>query len=201
MGIDFAAQGNDQCVATLLTRHSNVHWKLTERRPWDESDTMVSVGKIVAMMGEWKPTVAMIDIGGMGKPVYDRLIEVGVRNLYPFDGGATDGIDTDHYGNKRADGYYRLVEWFDNGWLCIDRKKDVEVIKQLEKIKMKPRSNGVRYIQPKHEMKKELRYSPDDADSLMMAVYATKLLGQKSNSMDNDPIHTIRRVNGSKRPR
>ena len=36
LGIDFAAQGNDQCVATVLDRASNQHWKLSERIPWDE---------------------------------------------------------------------------------------------------------------------------------------------------------------------
>lgn len=168
LGIDFAAQGNDQCVATVLDRLSNQHWKLSERRPWDEPDTMVSVGRIVAMIGELQPDVTIMDIGGMGKPVYDRLCEVGM-NIIPFDGGSTQGVDKEHYGNWRAQGYYTLRDWFDSEWLVM-AKKDSEVINQLEHIKMKYRSNGVRMIQSKVDMKKELGYSPDDSDSLMMAV-------------------------------
>lgn len=168
LAIDFAAQGNDQCVATVLDRASGQHWVLAERIPWDEPDTMVSVGKIVNLIGQFKPNVTIMDIGGMGKPVYDRLIEIGMQ-IIPFDGGSTQGIDTKQYGNWRAYGYFTLRDWFDQEFLCIG-STDKEVINQLEKIKMKYRSNGSRLIQAKVDMKKDLGHSPDDADSLMMAI-------------------------------
>lgn len=206
MGIDFAAQGDDQCVATVLDRLSNQHWGLTERTPWDEPDTMISVGKIVNLIGTHKPQVTVLDIGGMGKPVFDRLSEVLINTkdhqLVPYDGGSTDGVDTDHYANIRAASYYTTRDWFDQGFLCIDRNKDAEVIKQLEKIKMKYRSNGVRLIQDKLEMKKPppigVGYSPDDADSLNMAVWgACNFLGKRANS--NSDSVMPKRISGSKR--
>ena len=201
LAFDFAAQGNDLCVGTVLDRASNQHWNLSERLPWDEPDTMVSVGKIVNYIGEFKPDVAILDIGGMGKPVYDRLMEVGV-DVRPFDGGSTVGIDKKVYGNIRAAGYYKLVEWFDSEFLCIDKNKDMEVIKELEKIKMKYRSNGVRMIQSKVDMKKELTYSPDNADSLMMAVWAaTNFLGKGANNMTGNSSQKVRRKTGSNRHR
>lgn len=199
MGIDFAAQGNDQCVVTILDRVSNQHWQLTERIAWDEPDTTVSTGKIVNFLGQFKPNVAVMDIGGMGKPVYDVLSKMpGVNKvLFPYDGGSTAHIDTAHYANIRAAGYFLLREWFDQGFLVIGRK-DIEVIKQLEKIKFKYRSNGVRIIQAKVDMKKELGYSPDDADSLKMAVWgAVHHLG-KTNSISEGGSE-IKRVSGSKR--
>lgn len=181
LAIDFAAQGNDQCVGSVLDRVTSQHWKLTERAVWDEADTMASVGKIVALIGMHNPDVTIIDIGGMGKVVYDRLIEVGM-DVHPFDGGSTKGIDTKHYVNIRAAAYFLVKEWFDSQFLCLD-KKDVEVVRQLEKIKFKYRSNGSRVIQSKVDMKKELKHSPDDADSLMMAVWAAAtLLGRHANS-------------------
>lgn len=199
LGIDFAAQGNDQCVAVVLDRVSNQHWQVSERIPWDEPDTMVSVGKIVNLIGTHKPDVTVLDIGGMGKPVFDRLSEVGM-NIQAFDGGSTGGVDQEHYANVRAQAYYTLKDWFDSGFLCIDKVKDAELIKQLEKIKMKYRSNGVRLIQSKQDMKKEMKYSPDDADSLMMAVWgACTFLGKQANHAARDA--TIRRVSGSKRNR
>jgi phage terminase large subunit len=201
LAIDFAAQGNDQCVATVLDRTSNQHWKLSERLPWDEPDTMISVGKIVNLIGQFRPDVTIIDIGGLGKPVFDRLLEVGM-NVQPFDGGSTQGVDTKQHINKRAQGYFALRDWFDSGFLQIDRR-DGELIKQLEKIKFKYRSNGSRLIQSKVDMKKELKYSPDDADSLMMAVYAAvHHLGQQSNTASaGNGKNLIKRVSGSKRPR
>lgn len=200
MAIDFAAQGNDLCVATILDRVSNVHWKLVERISWGEPDAMISVGKIVALKGQHKPDVTILDVGGMGHVVWNRLNEVleGKNSVQRFDGATTQGVDTVHYANARAEGYYIVKDWFDNGWLCID-KKDSTVIHQLEKIKMRYRSDGRRILEEKVKMKKDLGYSPDDADSLMMAVYAAvKHLGRSANS-SAESGKTVRRVTGSKR--
>lgn len=204
VAVDFAAQGDDQCVLSVLDRMSNQHWKLSDRMPWDEENTAHSIGKIVAMLGEFKPTASIIDIGGMGKVVYDRLIELNIKNLFAFDGGATDGVDTNHYGNKRSAGYHLLDDWFDDGFLII-REEDREVIKQLEKIKRVYRSNGVRYIQDKKDMKKAppvgMGYSPDDADSLMMAVWCAKhCLGMAANNDTNGTPNIVRK-SGSTRGR
>lgn len=204
LSIDMAAQGNDQCVATVLDRMSNQHWQVTERLPWDEPDTMISVGKIVNLIGTHKPTVVIMDISGLGKPVYDRLNEVlgtsSTVKLVAFDGGSTSHTDQEHYANNRAQGYFLLRDWFDSGFLCLD-KKDMEIVKQLEKIKFKYRSNGVKIIQAKVDMKKELRYSPDDADSLMMAVFgAVHYLGKSANDMTSSGAAPVR-ISRSRRGR
>lgn len=198
MGIDFAAQGNDLCVASILDRVSNVHWRLTERISWAEPDAMVSTGKIVGLIGQYKPDVCIMDVGGMGHVVWNRLIEVGMK-VERFDGASTQGVDAVHYVNARAEGYYLVKDWFDQGWLIVERK-DIEVINQLEKIKMKWRSDGRRIIEAKVDMKKTIGHSPDDSDSLMMAVYgAVKYLGKSSNSSAEQTV--VRRVTGSKRRR
>lgn len=199
MGIDIAAGGRDSCVASVLDRVSNVHWKLAERIRWDENDTMVSVGRIIGLIGQHKPDIITVDKGNMGKGVVDRLLEVKIPNVFAFDGATTQGVDSTHYANARAEGYYLTREWFDMGWLIIDRK-DAEVIHQAEKIKMKWRSDGKRLIQSKPDMKKDGVASPDDLDSLMMAIYgAVKHLGKSSNSSaDAQPI---RRISGSRRRR
>jgi hypothetical protein len=178
---------------------TNQHWKPTERVVWDEPDTAASIGKIVHLIGKFKPQVTIIDIGGMGKVVYDRLIELGL-NVIPFDGGSTDGVETTHYANWRAQGYFKLKEWFDDEFLIID-KKDAEYIKQAEKIKFKYRSNGVRIIQAKVDMKKELKYSPDDLDSLMMAVVgAVYHMGKDANTIGgNTAQQVVRRNTGTRR--
>lgn len=193
MGIDFAAQGNDMCVATLLERVSNQHWKLAERTPWSEPDTTVSIGKIVHLIGIHKPDAVMIDIGGMGKVVYDRLIEIGIKNLFPFDGGSTAGVDTEHYGNIRSAAYHLTRDWFGDNFLCLD-EKDREVLKELEKIKFKYRSNGVRFIQAKPDMKKDIGYSPDNADSLVIAIWcAHTCLGKSTNSIEASAGKVVRK--------
>ena len=202
LGIDIAAEGDDGCVATILDRKSNVHWNVTEQLRWDERDTMVSVGKIVSFIGQFKPDVTIIDKGNMGKGVVDRLLELKLPNIYAFDGASTDGIDSAHYVNCRANAYYMLEEWISQGWLMIP-KENQELIRQLEKIKMKYRSDGKRIIQPKLEMKKAppegIGYSPDESDSLMMAIWGAYMYLGKPTNMAEGSQNTIRRVGGTKR--
>lgn len=198
VAFDFAAQGNDMCVGTCLDRLSNQHWGIAERIPWNDPNTMYSTGKIIALLGQWKPDVALIDIGGMGKPVWDRLSEQGV-NILPFDGGSTDGVDTRYHANIRAKSYFTTKDWFDQGFLCISETHR-EVIKELEKIKFKYRSTGCRVLESKVDMKKELKFSPDNADSLNMAIWAAvTYLGKGANSAAVQSA--INRVTTSRRNR
>lgn len=200
MGIDFAAQGNDQCVATILDRVSNQHWKMTEQIAWDESDAMISVGKIVSLIGQHRPTVAVLDVGGMGHVVWNRLREIGV-DIKRFDGASTENVDKRYYVNARANGYYDLKDWFDQEFLILD-KRDTDCVKELEKIRMKFRSDGKRVLQSKTDMKKDFLFSPDRADSLMMAVWAaTRFLGSaNSDSLFPDPS-AVKRISTHRRRR
>lgn len=183
MGIDFAAQGNDLCVATILDRVSDQHWRVTEQISWDEPDSMVSVGKIVDLIGRYKPTSVALDVGGMGHVVHNRLEEVGMK-VQRFDGSTTEGVVWP-YVNLRANAYYDAKEWFEQCWLVMD-KRHMDCIKELEKIKMKYRSDGKRLIQDKQTMKKEMGGSPDYADSLIIAIWCAKTFaGNNSTNMYN----------------
>lgn len=184
LGIDWAAQGNDLCVATILDRKSAEHWKLTQQIKWDEPNTTISVGKIIAMIAEFKPDIVIIDIGGSGYNVYCDLIAAGIKNVYPFDGASTKGISQRSL-NMRADGYWNLADWFESKFLCVDEGYK-DVLKQLERVKQKFRPDGMRQVREKIEFKKDHGHSPDEADSLMMAVYGARYLGKKTNDNADD---------------
>lgn len=169
MGIDFAAQGNDLTVATVLDRVSQTQWKTTTQEAWSEPDSMVSIGRIVDLLGKYRPAVACLDVGGMGYVVYNRLQELGIR-INPFNGSETDGVPPE-YANNRAFGYYTLNEYINNEWIIMDSP---QTEKELLQIRFKYKSNGERLIISKDEMRKEGIHSPDRADSLMMAVYCIK---------------------------
>jgi phage terminase large subunit len=198
VGIDFAAQGNDSCVATILDRRSGQHWELVERIRWQEPDSMSSVGRIVNLLGQYRPDIAILDVGGMGHVVHNRLTEIGVT-IQRFDGASSS--TSKEYLNARAEGYYQLRDWFEKGFLRI-KKEDRIVLTELEKIKMKYRSDGRRVLQAKLDMKKELGYSPDNADSLMMAVYgAVMYLGKNAETFTSSSSDNIRVISGSRRHR
>lgn len=199
MGIDWAAQGNDLCVATILDRGSAEHWTLTQQIKWDEPNTTISVGKIFRLIGEFKPDVVCIDIGGGGYNVYCDLIAKPIAGvtIVPFDGGSKDGTGARAI-NLRAEGYWNLHDWFENKWLCVPEGFRDDVIKQLERLKQKFRPDGLRQVRLKSEYKAEHGHSPDEADSFMMAVYGARFIGKKPNSA-SDKGQAVTRKSGSKR--
>jgi phage terminase large subunit len=177
MGIDLAS-GGDDCVATIMERVGHRHWRLREQISWKERDTNVSVGKIYSMYASVKPDVCVMDIGGLGKPIWDRLVAGGLR-IEPFDGGSVRGCPND-YANNRAYGYYLLRFMAEEGLVFLGRNS-VGLCNDLEAIKIKHSSSGNnsrKLLQSKVEMKKELKRSPDKGDSLMMAIWGLhKILG------------------------
>lgn len=201
IGIDWAAQGNDLCVATILDRASAEHWKLTQQVKWDEPDTTISVGKIFRMIGDFKPDVVCIDIGSGGYNVYCDLIAKKIQGvtIVPFDGGSKDGVGPRAI-NLRAEGYWNLKDWFENKWLCIGEGYRADVLKQLERLKQKFRPDGLRQVRLKTEYKAEHGHSPDEADSLMMAVWGARFIGKEPNrNISGDG--TVQRKNTSRRKR
>ena len=189
MGIDFAAQGNDLSVATVIDRVSQTHWKVIEQVAWSESDAMVSIGKIVDLIGKYKPTASALDVGGMGYVVYNRLQELGIR-INPFNGAEQQGVPQE-YGNTRAWGYYTLKEYIDSERIIMNSE---ETIKELEEIRFKYKSNGERLIMSKDDMRKQGIHSPDRADSLMMAVFCMKrFIGDAQTTMSYGTAGKIKR--------
>lgn len=199
MAVDFAAQGGDLCVATVLDRQSELHWRVTEQITWDDADTMASTGRIAALMAQKTPNITILDHGGMGHVVYDRLVELR-KNIIPFRGEMTSGVNLTHYANTRSEGYYLLQSWVEQGWLLIPPENKT-LFSQLEQsIRFRYRSNGQRLIVPKDDMRKAPynQKSPDHADSLMMAVWGVvRYLGSIRDAQQSSA--SIRRVSSNSR--
>lgn len=200
IGIDWAAQGSDKCVASILERGSAEHWMLVKQEAWDEPNTPLSVGRIIKLVNEHKPEVVTIDIGGGGYNVYCDLLAANLKGVtvIAFDGGSTKGINSHRNINMRADGYWNLLDWFEKQWLCISEGFN-ETLKQLERQKCKFRSDGRNQVREKPEYKKEHGHSPDEADSLMMAVYGIKFLAQAAMAKRVGTSSGITRKSGMKR--
>lgn len=205
LSIDFALEGDDKCVATILDRLTLENWEIVAQIPWSKAKPMVSVGKIVALMGEYKPDVTIIDAGGAGAVAHSRLDELLPGQVQRFDGGSTEGIDQTLYANVRAAAYFRVQAWFDDGFLCLDREKYLLLVKQLGKIRFSYRSGGQRLMQDKKEMKsvtKGIGQSPDESDSLMMAIWAATVhLGRPATSTEKSTAPRVARVAKSRRHR
>lgn len=197
LGIDFAGQGDDFCCASVLDRDSMEVWDFKEKIKWKSPDTMQSVGKIVSLIGKYQPDVTVLDVGGMGHVVYDRLVELGLK-IERFDGAAKPH-DLTYYQNTRAEGYYNLKKWIEENRLKVHHKDD-DVLEECEYIKTKFGSNGKRLIQSKVDMKKEGFGSPDMADSLMMAAWAAQFkMGISASSSISIQGRPVKRIKKTKR--
>ena len=168
MGVDIAAGGEDESVATIR-RGNNVEWFET----WREANTMATTGKIITLMERWsiKPENVNLDSIGVGKGVYDRLVEQKF-NVNGIIAGEV-AQDKEHYANIKAEGYYQLAKMFEEGLISIP--DDQDLISQLSTIRYDTQSDKKFLIVSKDIMKHKYNVrSPDRADSLMLAFLSAK---------------------------
>jgi hypothetical protein len=193
LAIDFASGGGDLCVASELKRMSMTHWELKDQIAWDDPDTNASVGRSIALYGQKRPDLFLVDKGGLGYPMF-MAISLAVPNVIGFDGSETD-MCSPNAGNHRAEGYLLFNEWVNNGWIRIT--SDL-TIKQCETIRKKYKANGKIFMKSKEEQRKDGVESQDRADSVMQAIFGiVKFLGKVTYS--DKPIGMrIQRTNSRK---
>lgn len=196
LGVDFAAQGSDFNVATLIERDSTTVWRVIEKVSWNTSNTDLTKGRILGLIGKYDPDVTVIDSCGNGYTVYDQLNRLLKEKAIIGFNGAEKALNPIHNKNLRAEAYRNLRDWFEKGYLKLD-KKDKDILEELEYIRHDPNADKLT-IQKKAEMKKsgELGVSPDKADSLKMAVWGAqyKLEVAATSSKEAEKSHNVRRV-------
>lgn len=187
MSVDFSGNGGDLCVAKLIERRSNVHWEATKEIAWADPDTDLSVGKTIALYGEWNPDILIVDADGLGYPMYVTISKT-VKDVIGFHGAGA--AKQPNAGNQRADGWIVTKDFTDKEWLICKSKltiNDLESIKKIYKV------NGKVYIQSKKDIKNETGASPDRGDSLMMGLYAIRYYIGKMVTQSQDKITRVNR--------
>ena len=176
LGVDIARYGGDKCVATILQKRGPIKWEVKHVERWSKKDLMETTGRVIDVMSRFKPSSTSIDADGMGAGVIDRLGELKVY-VNEFRGGMSDQISNKQsYANHKTECYYELKDLIARGNLAL---YDTLTIDQLLTVMFTHKSNGQRIIVSKEVMKTKGFKSPDDADSLMMAVHATKFISRK----------------------
>ena len=179
MSVDVSAGGDDS-VATFLESWDLYEWRVKRREAWRSKDTMATIGNITSLVGRYNPDVLIVDNGGMGHVIIDHLVSAGL-DCVRFDGNSGQHVNVKDYLNARAEAYYLTREWMDAGRLAfMDSKGEaLAYIKELDATTVK-RPYGRKQLSPKEDIKKTIGRSPDNADSLAMAVWgASKFLGRK----------------------
>ena len=160
---DIARFGSDETVA--YRRRGGVIRRVAAHH---KKNTMQTVGILGKLLKDTFNTIPMqIDIIGIGAGVYDRMREQGY-NVYPFV-ASEQAYDPTRYINRRAEAYWTLREWFEEGLIDLD-PLDEDLAGQLVAIKYEFDSATRVKIESKKDMKKRGVASPDRADCVAMCL-------------------------------
>ena len=123
-------------------------------------DTMTVVGHVIDAIEEYKPALVVIDEGGVGGGVVDRLKEQRYKIR-----GVNFGSKSKNplmYGNMRAQMWGSMRDWLKNASIPKERTLKTDLISPL----MKPDSKGTIFLESKKDMKSRGLASPDAADAI-----------------------------------
>jgi len=123
-------------------------------------DTMTTVGNVIDAIEEYKPALTVIDEGGLGYGILDRLVEqrYKVRGVN-FGWKAKNPV---MWGNKRAEMWGAMRDWLRSASIPKDRQLKADLVGPMKK----PNSAGTIFLEGKKEMKARGLASPDAADAL-----------------------------------
>lgn len=155
IGVDPARSGPDATVIAVRQGRDIVAIKR-----YRGDDTMVVVGHVIEAMEEFKPALVVIDEGGLGSGVVDRLKEQRYKvKGVNFGWSAKNPV---MYGNLRAQMWGDMKEWLKSASIPSDRVLKTDLTSPLKK----PDSKGTIFLESKKDMKRRGLASPDAADAI-----------------------------------
>ena len=155
IGVDPARGGADSTV--IVVRQGR---DLKAILRYKGEDTMTIVGRVIDAIEEYRPTLTVIDEGGLGYGVLDRLVEQKFKVR-----GVNFGSKSRKplmWGNKRAEMWGEMREWLKTAHVPKDRQLKTDLTSPMRK----PDSKGTIFLEGKKEMKARGLASPDAADAL-----------------------------------
>jgi phage terminase large subunit-like protein len=133
---------------------------------------MALVGKVIEAIKEWRPDLTIVDEGGLGAGVVDRLKEQNYKVRGVAFGSKADNPTA--YFNKRSEMWGTMRDWLRSasiGSLEDNGEADNKLLKQeLTAPKYKSSSNGSIQLESKAEMKKRGVASPDMGDAVAISL-------------------------------
>jgi hypothetical protein len=155
IGVDPARFGADATVIAIRQGRDIVR---IDRHRGD--DTMTVVGHIIEAIEEFKPALVVIDEGGLGAGIVDRLKEQRYKiKGVNFGNKSANPI---MYGNKRAEMWGKMKDWLRSASIPKDRFLKTDLVSPM----IKPDSRGTIFLESKKDMKARGLASPDAADAI-----------------------------------
>lgn len=173
IGVDPARFGSDATVIAVRQGRDIIDIKRLRG-----ADTMEVVGHVIDAIEEYKPALTVIDEGGLGAGIVDRLKEqrYKIRGVN-FGNKAAKQL---MYGNKRAEMWGAMRDWLKTASIPNDRFLKTDLIGP----RIKPDSKGTIFLESKKDMKARGLASPDAADAI--AVTFAYPLGKREARVDKN---------------
>ncbi len=174
VGVDPARFGADATVIAIRQGRD-----ILAIRRFRGDDTMEVVGRVIDVITEFSPQLVVIDEGGLGAGVVDRLkeqrykirgVNFGNKSVKPL-----------MYGNKRAEMWGAMKEWLKTASIPKDRFLKSDLTGPM----MKPDSKGTIFLESKKDMKARGLASPDAADAI--AITFAFPVAHREARVDNRP--------------
>jgi hypothetical protein len=172
VGVDVARSGTDKTVLAL--RQGNV---LTELRAFSVADTMVTTGRVKAVLDADENCTAIVDVIGIGAGVLDRLREQNCK-VQAFNAAARsnkrDKTNEIGFLNTRAAAWWSLRELLDpsaGSDICLPPNDDM--LGDLTALKMgELMSGGKMKLESKDSLRKRIGRSTDHGDAVVQAFWS-----------------------------
>lgn len=163
LGVDCARSISGDLNALAVVRNGRVE----NIALWRSPDLMVTVQRVVHEALTRSPRLVVVDAGGVGAGVADRLrqLRLPVQAVH-FGGSARD---VSRFANLRAEMFWRLREAMENDRLALP--DDDELAADLTAMRYKFRDDGRVLLRPKDEIRTTLGRSPDRADAVALAAF------------------------------
>jgi len=155
LGVDPARGGADSTV--IVVRQGR---DLLAIKRYNGEDTMTTVGRVIDAIEEYRPALTVIDEGGLGYGILDRLKEQRYKVR-----GVNFGWKSSKpvmWGNKRAEMWGAMRDWLKTASIPNDRQLKADLTGPMKK----PDSSGTIYLEGKKEMRSRGLASPDAGDAL-----------------------------------
>ncbi len=175
IGADIAGMGRDSSV--LCNRFDDYVEAFLSYQSGGRADHMAIAGRLAQALTANPDNKAFIDTIGEGAGVYSRLIELGYENAISckFSEGARglkDETGIYEFTNMRAFLFWAVRDWLNPAnkhEACLPQND--KFAEEATSIKWKFQSDGKIFIEPKEDIKKRIKRSPDHFDSLACTFY------------------------------
>ena len=182
IGVDPARYGDDR--SAIIRRRNRSAFKVQTH---SKINTMELAGIVHSIIKEEAPAQVAIDVVGLGAGVYDRLIELGHKDIVVAVNAGSAALDPERYLNKRAEMWWEMRNWL-AGDLPVSIPDSDELHADLCAPFYKYNSQQRRQLESKDEIKKRGLRSPDTGDCLALTFAEPIKVKKKQTSA---PTHTV----------